>query len=60
LSDSEKLDAAMFGNEVPIDIVNFAAVKFAFAQMGTQKRFVIISRYETNFLAIDLVGDFQA
>jgi hypothetical protein len=50
----------VFGNEVSIDIINLAAMKFVFAEVRTQKRFVIISRYETNFLAIDLLGHFQA
>ena len=60
LADGEELDAAVFGNEVSVDIINLAAMKFVFAEVRTQKRFVIISRYETNFLAIDLVGHFQA
>ena len=60
LADREELDAAVFGNEVSIDIINLTAMKFVFAEVRTQKRFVIISRYETNFLAIDLAGDFQA
>ena len=50
----------MFSDEISIDIVNLAAMKFVFAEMRTQKRFVIVSRNKTNFLAIDLVGDFQA
>ena len=60
LSDREQLDAVMFGDEVSIDIVNFAAMKFVFAEMRTQKCFVIVSGNETDFLAVDLVGDFQA
>src|SRR4029077_20758525 len=60
LADGEQFDPTVFGNEVSIDIINLAAMKFFFAEVRTQKRFVIISRYETNFLAIDLVGDLQA
>src|SRR6476620_5537106 len=60
LADGEQFDPTVFGNEVAIDIINLAAMKFFFAEVRTQKRFVIISRYETNFLAIDLVCDLQA
>src|SRR5262245_2517618 len=60
LSDREQLDSVMFTDEIPIDVVNFAAVKFVFAQMGTQERLVIVAGNETNFLAIDLVGNLEA
>src|SRR5947208_16719403 len=55
LADGQKFDAAVFGNKVSVDIINLAAMKFAFPDVRTQKRFVIISRYETHFLDIDLV-----
>ena len=60
LTDRKHLDAVMFTDEISIDVVNFAALKFVFAQMGTQKRLVIVSGNKTNFLAVDLVGDLQA
>src|SRR6266404_6976293 len=60
LTNGEEFDAVMFANEISINIVNLAAMKFVFAEVRTQKRFVIISRYETNFLAIEFVGHFQA
>ena len=50
----------MFANKVSLHIVNFAAMKFVFAEMRSKKRFVIISRHETDFLTVDLIGDFQA
>ncbi len=59
LTDRKHLDAVMFTDEISIDVVNFAALKFVFAQMGPQKRFVIVSGNKTNFLAVDLVGDLQ-
>ena len=46
--------------EIPIDIVNLAAVKLVFAKMGTQKCFVIVSGHKTDFLAVDLVRDLHA
>ena len=60
LTDREQFDAVMFTNKVSIDVVNFAAMKFIFAQMRAQKRLVIVAGNKTNFLAVDLVGDFQA
>src|SRR6478609_8157019 len=57
LADGKQFDPTVFGNEVSFDIINLAAMKFFFAEVRTQKFLVIISRYETNFLAIDLVGD---
>ena len=59
LTDRKQLDAVMFTDEIPINVVNFAAVKFVFAQMGTQKRLIIVAGNETNFLAVDLIGDLQ-
>src|SRR5438445_2945296 len=35
-------------------------MKFFFAQTRAQKRFVVISRHKTDFLAVSFVGDFQA
>src|SRR6266513_4037428 len=60
LSDCEQLDSAMFTQEISIDIVNLAAVKFVFTDMRTQKRLVIIAGNKANFLAVDLIGDLQA
>ena len=60
LTDREQLDAVMFADEISIDIVNLAAMKFVFAQMRAQKRLVIVAGNKTNFLTVDLVGDFQA
>src|SRR5262249_29639943 len=60
LSDREKFYAVMFTDEIPSDVVNFAAVKLLVAQMRTQKRLVIVAGNKTNFLAIDLIGDLQA
>src|SRR5437773_7410877 len=60
LSDREQLDPVMFTNEVSIDVVNFAAMKFIFTQMRAQKRLVIVAGNKTNFLAVNLVGDLQA
>ena len=57
LSDREQLDAVVFANEISIDVVNFAAMKFVIAQMRTQKRLVIVAGNETNLLAVDFVGD---
>src|SRR5207247_10373252 len=57
LADSEKLDAVVFGNEVPIDIVNLAAMIFVFAKVRTRKRFVIIFRSYTNYLTFSFVRD---
>src|SRR5215831_16029743 len=57
LSDREQLDALMFTDEISSDVVNFAAMKFVFAQMGTQKCLVIVAGNKTNFLAVNLVGD---
>ena len=50
----------MFTEEISIDIVNLAAVKFVFTDMRTQKRLVIIAGNKANFLAVDLIGDLQA
>ena len=50
----------MFANEVALHIVNFASMKFTRSEMGTKKRLIIVTRNETNFLAVDLVGHFQA
>jgi hypothetical protein len=33
LADGEEFDAAVFGNEVSIDIINLAAMKFVFAEV---------------------------
>ena len=60
LSDREQLDAVVFANEISIDVVNFAAMKFVIAQMRTQKRLVIVAGNETDLLAVDFVGHFQA
>ena len=60
LSDREQLEPVMFTEEISIDIVNLAAVKFVFTDMRTQKRLVIVAGNKTNFLAIDLVGNFKA
>src|SRR5262245_16997065 len=60
LTDCEQLDAIMFADKIPINVVNFTTVKFAFSQMGTQKRLVIVAGNKTNFLAVDLVGNLQA
>src|SRR5207248_10564303 len=60
LSDREQLDPVMFSNEVSIDVVNLAAMKFIFTQMRAQKRLVIVAGNKTNFLAVNLVGDLQA
>ena len=60
LTNREKLETVVFGNEVSIDIVNLTAMKFFLAEMRTQKRFVIVPRHETNFLTVDLIGDLQA
>src|SRR5262249_41641546 len=55
LSDREQLDAVMLTEEISIDVVNFAAMKFVVAQMRTQKRLVIVAENETNLLAVDFV-----
>jgi len=59
LTNGEEFDAVMLANEISINIVNLAAMKFVFAEVRAQKRFVIISRHETNFLTVDLIGNFQ-
>ena len=45
--------------EVPIGIVNLAAMKLIFSEVRSQKCFVIIARHKADFLTVDLVGDFQ-
>ena len=60
LTDREQLDPVMFADKIPVNVINVAAVKFVFAQMGTQKRLVIVPGNKTNFLAVDLVGDLEA
>src|SRR5262249_37453614 len=60
LADGEQLDPVVVADEVTIDIVNFAAMKFVFAQMRPQKRLVIVAGNKTDLLAIDLVRDLQA
>ena len=57
LADSEKLYAAVFAHEISVHVINFAAVKLAFAQMRAQECFVIVSWYKADFLAIDFVRD---
>src|SRR5207237_4243552 len=59
LTNGKEFDAVMLANEISINIVNLAAMKFVFAEVRAQKRFVIISRHETNFLTVDLIGNFQ-
>ena len=49
----------MLGDKVSIDIVNLATMKLRLAKMGTQKCLVIVAGHETDFLAVDLVRDFQ-
>src|SRR6476620_29636 len=60
LTNREQLEAVMFTDEIPVDIVDFAAMKFVFAQMRTQKSLVIVAGNETNFLAVALVCDPEA
>jgi hypothetical protein len=60
LTDREQLDPVMFTDEIPLNVVNVAAVKFVIAQMGTQKRLVIVAGNKANFLAVYLVGDLEA
>ena len=60
LTNRKQFDAVMFTNEISVNVENFAAVEFAFAQMGTQKRLVIVTGNKTNFLAVYLVGDLEA
>src|SRR5438874_11796655 len=60
LTDREQFNAFVFADEVSSDIVNLAAMKFVFAEMGTQESLVIVAWNETNFLAVDLIRDFQA
>src|SRR5436190_3241893 len=60
LANREKLDAVVFAQEIPGNIVNLAAVKLIFAQMRTQKCLVIVAGNKTDFLAIRLVGNFEA
>src|SRR5436309_6989510 len=56
LSDREQLDPVMFTNEVSVDVVNFATMKFVFTQMRAQKRLVIVAGNKTNFLAVNLIS----
>ena len=60
LADRKHLDAVMFTEEIPGDVINLTTVKFIFTQMRTQKCLVIIAGNESNFLAVNLVRDFQA
>ena len=60
LADGEKLDPIVLADEISIDIVNRAAMKFAFAKMRAQERFVIAPGHKTDFLAVNFVGNFQA
>src|SRR5207253_2987213 len=60
LADGEKLDPVVLADEISIDIVNRAAMKFAFAKMRAQERFVIAPGHKTDFLAVNFVGNFQA
>src|SRR6516162_5307789 len=60
LTDREQLDPVMFTDKIPLNVINVAAVKFVIAQMGTQKRLVIVAGNKANFLAVDLVGDLEA
>src|SRR5689334_3371244 len=60
LTDREQLDPVMFADESPVNVINVAAVKFVFAEMGTQKRLVIVAGNKANFLAVDLVRDLEA
>ena len=50
----------MFADEIAIDIVNLAAMKFRVAKMRAQESFVIVAGNKTNFLTVDLIGHFQA
>ena len=50
----------MLADEISIDIVNLAAMKFVFAKMRAQEGLVIVAGNKTNLLAVDLVRDFQA
>src|SRR5436853_7667786 len=52
LSDREQLDTVVLANELSIHVVNFAAMKFAFAQMRTQECLLIVAGNQTTLLAI--------
>src|SRR6266571_2263939 len=60
LADGEKLNAVMFADEISVHIVNLSLMKSRVAQMRAQESFVILAGNETNLLAVDLVGHFQA
>ena len=60
LTDCEKLDPVVSCNEISIDIVNLATMKLRFANMRTQKCLLIVAGHEADFLAVDLIRDFQA
>ena len=43
--------------ELAVEIVNAAPMKFIFRKMRAQECFVILPRHETNFLAVSLIRD---
>src|SRR5690242_15637750 len=60
LANCEQLNPFVFGNKIPLHVVNLASMKFVFAEMRTQKAFVIIARHETNLLAVDFISDSES
>ena len=59
LANREELDSIVLGDEISLNIVNLSALKFVFAKVRAQERFVVVSRHETNFLTVDLIRHFQ-
>src|SRR5204862_4189658 len=59
LTNGKHLNSFMRSDEVALQIINPAAVKLVFAKMRTQKRLIILSGHETNFLAIGFVCDLE-
>ena len=60
LANREQLDAVVVPDKFAVDIVDLAAMKLRVVKMRSQESLVIVAGDKTNFLAIGLVGHFQA
>ena len=60
LADGEHFNPFVLAEEVALEIVDPAAMKFRFAEMGAEKCLVIIPGNKTDLLAVHLVRHLQA
>src|SRR5205823_12369978 len=56
LANGKHLNSVVRSNEVTVEIVNSAGMELVLAKMRTEECFVILSRHETNLLAVRFVG----